>query len=234
MGFIESGTYYMGSPDTEEDRDINEMQRLVTMRPFHIGKYEVTQKEYQEVMGKNPSYFLGDNLPVENVSWFDAIEYCNALSRREGLPVAYTITGTGNNRIVTWDQDSLGYRLPTEAEWEYACRAGTRTPYNTGNSINNRNQANYFSNGTRNVGSYPPNNWGLYDMHGNVAEWCWDLYSNYNASLDNENNPAENHRVFRGGSWFNLTMRLRSAFRDHYFPNYRTVSIGFRVVRTIP
>jgi len=144
MGFIDSGTFYRDIFEEMEEEEnsisniINVVQRIVQMKPFTIGKYEVTQKEYREVMGKNPSYFIGDNLPVESVSWYEAIEYCNALSRREGLPVAYKITGTRDNIVVTWDRNSLGYRLPTEAEWEYACRAGTTTTYNTGATISDR------------------------------------------------------------------------------------------------
>jgi len=237
MGFIDSGTFYMDFYDDMDEEEnnisniINVVQRFVAMKPFTIGKYEVTQKEYRELMGTNPSYFIGDNLPVENVSWFDAIEYCNALSRREGLPVAYKITGTRDDRVVTWDRNSIGYRLPTEAEWEYSCRAGTRTLFNTGDSIN-RNQANFFHNTTIEVGSYPPNEWGLHDMHGNVSEWCWDLYND--PAMGNSDNSLDERRVIRGGSWISYDLRLRSASRDWYFPNYCSVNIGFRVARNVP
>jgi len=237
MGFIDSGTFYRDIFEEMEEEEnsisniINVVQRIVQMKPFTIGKYEVTQKEYREVMGKNPSYFIGDNLPVESVSWYEAIEYCNALSRREGLPVAYKITGTRDNIVVTWDRNSLGYRLPTEAEWEYSCRAGTRTLFNTGDFID-RNQANFFNNTTVEVGSYPPNEWGLHDMHGNVAEWCWDLYND--TAMGNNDSSLDDRRVIRGGSWINYDIRLRSASRDYYFPSYRSVNIGFRVARNVP
>jgi formylglycine-generating enzyme required for sulfatase activity len=232
MGLLQGGVFYMGSPVSEDEREEDEAQHRVVIRPFYIGKYEVTQKEYTEIMKTNPSFFVNNDFPVDNVTWFDAVEYCNMLSIRDGLPVAYEITVAGNIRIVTWDRSSIGYRLPTEAEWEYACRAGTTTPFNTGNSINRR-LANYFNNTSVKVGSYPPNSWGLYDMHGNVSEWCWDWYTDYGAEVLTEANYAhmEGHRVFRGGSWFTLTRRVRSAFRDHYFPTYKSINIGFRIVR---
>jgi formylglycine-generating enzyme required for sulfatase activity len=233
MGLLTGGTFFMGSSVLEEEREEDEGQHHVAVRPFYIGKYEVTQKEYEEVMKKNPSFFVNPDFPVENVSWFDAVEYCNNLSLRDGLPPAYNIIDIGDVRLVSWNRNSLGYRLPTEAEWEYACRAGTVTPFSTGENISRR-QANYFSDGPRKVGSYRPNNWGLYDMHGNVSEWCWDWYIEEYAvetAADANYMHLEGHRVFRGGSWFTLTMRLRSAFRDHYFPNYKSMNIGFRVVR---
>ena len=219
MVLIASGSFEMETILDEQDNvDI----RHVTVNSFYIAKYEVTQREYENVIGYNPSYFKGPNLPVENVNWFDAIEYCNALSRRERLTLAYTITGSGSNRVVTWNKNANGYRLPTEEEWVYACRANTTTPYNTGNSIN-RNMANYFSRRTVNVGSYTPNNWGLYDMHGNVYEWCWN--SSFNSNSENET------RIIRGGSWLNTAKRLRSSFRDFFSPYQRTMFIGFRVVQ---
>jgi len=221
MVLLNSGNFEMDIIINEQNPDDNIEFRQVTINSFYISKYEVTQREYENVMKNNPSYFKGPNLPVENVTWFDAIEYCNALSRQEGLTLAYTITGSGSDRVVTWNRNANGYRLPTEEEWVYACRASTTTPYNTGDSIN-RNLSNYFGRGTVNVGSYAPNNWGLYDMHGNVSEWCWNLFDNTN---------TENvTRIIRGGSWLSTSMRLRSSFRDHYYPQMRTMSIGFRVV----
>jgi formylglycine-generating enzyme required for sulfatase activity len=224
MVLINSGSFEMETIIDEQDTGENVELRQVTITSFYIAKYEVTQREYENVMRKNPSYFKGPNLPVENVNWFDAIEYCNALSKREGLTLAYTITGLGSSRVVTWNRNANGYRLPTEEEWVYACRANTTTPYNIGNSIN-RDMANYFSRGTVNVGNYPPNGWGLYDMHGNVYEWCWN-------SLENSNFYSEDEmRVIRGGSWLNTSKRLRSSFRDFYSPYKGTMTIGFRVVQ---
>ena len=136
---INGGTYLMGSPETEMQRETDEVQHEVTVSDFYIGRYEVTQKEYEDVMGENPSNFEGENLPVENVTWYEAIEYCNKLSEKEGLTPVYTIDGEN----VSWDRSANGYRLPTEAEWEYAARAGTTTPFNTENSISDE-EANYY------------------------------------------------------------------------------------------
>jgi formylglycine-generating enzyme required for sulfatase activity len=232
MGLLAGGSFFMGSPLLEEEREEDETQHNRAIKPFYIGKYEVTQKEYEEIMNTNPSFFVGPDLPVENVSWFDAVEYCNRLSIRDGLPPAYNIVNIGNTKIVSWNRNSKGYRLPTEAEWEFACRAGSITPFSTGETISIR-QANFFGNATKKVGSYQPNIWGLYDMHGNVSEWCWDLYTDYNPTASTGGNAAnvEEHRVFRGGNWLSFTMRLRSAFRDHFFPSYKSMNIGFRIVR---
>jgi formylglycine-generating enzyme required for sulfatase activity len=212
-----------------------------------MGKYEVTQKEYQEVMGTNPSNFKGDlpaqagNLPVEQVSWYDAVEYCNKRSQKEGLTPAYTINGTN----VTWNRNANGYRLPTEAEWEYACRAGTVSPFSTGNNITT-SQANYDGNYPYNnnakgeyrqkttpVGSFQANPWGLHDMHGNVWEWCWDWKGDYpsGAQSDPVGASSGSNRVIRGGSWGNLGRNLRSADRGSYTPSNRNYIIGFRLVR---
>lgn len=136
---ITGGTFEMGSPDTEAWRSEDETQHTVTVSNFYMSMYEVTQAEYTEVMGSNPSSFSGDTLPVETVSWLDAIRYCNARSELEGLKPAYSIEG----QTVTWERSADGYRLPTEAEWEYACRAGTTTPFNTENSIS-AEEANYY------------------------------------------------------------------------------------------
>ena len=117
---IKGGSFQMGSPDSEPWRSVDETQHTVTVSDFYMSKYELTQKEYEEITGNNPSNFTGDDLPVENVSWLDAAAYCNALSERDGLTPVYTIDGQN----VSWDRSANGYRLPTEAEWEYACRAG--------------------------------------------------------------------------------------------------------------
>jgi formylglycine-generating enzyme required for sulfatase activity/uncharacterized caspase-like protein len=209
---INGGTFMMGSPASEEGRVSNEEQHQVTVSGFYLGKYEVTQREYAAIMGTNPSRFEGDNLPVENVSWYDAVEYCNARSRKEGLTSAYTISGSGDNRTVTWNRNTNGYRLPTEAEWEYACRAGTTTRYSTGNDIRT-SQANYGGGRTKAVGSFDANVWGLYDMHGNVWEWCWDWYGNYGSGAQTDPMGASSgtNRVGRGGSWGYDGQNLRSA-----------------------
>jgi formylglycine-generating enzyme required for sulfatase activity len=238
---IPGGTFTMGSPAGEPERDDNEVQHQVTVSAFYMGKYEVTQREWREVMGNNPSNFKGDNLPVEYVSWDDAVEYCNRRSQREGLTPAYTINGMD----VRWNRNASGYRLPTEAEWEYACRAGMTTPFSTGNNITT-SQANYDGNypynnnakgiyreKTVNVGSFAPNGWGLYDMHGNVWEWCWDWYGDYMSGT--QTNPAGPstgaYRVLRGGSWYGLGRFLRSASRGYGAPALRGNVVGFRLAR---
>jgi formylglycine-generating enzyme required for sulfatase activity len=168
---------------------------------------------------------------VECVSWYDAIEYCNKRSQREGLTPAYTINGTN----VTWNRSANGYRLPTEAEWEYACRAGTTTAYNTGASITD-NMGWYRENSgdtTHPVGQKPANAWGLYDMHGNVREWCWDWYGDYSdeAQTDPMGAPSGSDRVPRGGSWYNSAQYVRSASRNYYSLSDRDYGLGFRVAR---
>jgi len=259
---INGGTFTMGSPDNEVGRDDDEIQRQVTVSAFWMGKYEVTQKEYQEIMGVNPSEFRRDNLPVESVTWFDAVEYCNKRSQKEGLTPVYTITGrtpsTGypiTAATVTVNWNANGYRLPTEAEWEYACRAGTTTRFWSGNddaslagkaniadlSLKDivRDVLKEWTNirdgysKTSPVGSFTANAWGLHDMHGNVSEWCWDWYAAYAAGsqTDPRGEIAGEYRVGRGGSWFNLAVRTRSAFRAYGDPGSRLGITGFRLVR---
>jgi len=231
---INGGTFTMGSPADELWRESNEIQRQVTISSFQMSRYPVTQREYQEIMGTNPSHFLGDNLPVEMVSWFDAVEYCNRRSQREGLTPAYKISGSGNNRTVTWNRNANGYRLPTEAEWEYACRAGTTKAYNTGADITT-SQANFgdWDGRTTPVNNYSPNSWGLYDKHGNVWEWCWDWYDIYASGA--QTNPtgavSGSKRILRGGCWFNSADYARSAYRYSENPYDSGADIGFRVVR---
>lgn len=249
---INGGTYLMGSPETEMQRETDEVQHEVTVSDFYIGRYEVTQKEYEDVMGENPSNFEGENLPVENVTWYEAIEYCNKLSEKEGLTPVYTIDGEN----VSWDRSANGYRLPTEAEWEYAARAGTTTPFNTENSISDE-EANYYGHypygieenyftqenletepgeyrqTTVEVNSFSPNKWGLYNIHGNVAEWCFDYYGAYD--LENTDNPSGpttgTLRVNRGGGWNDYAKHLRCAYRASTTPDQKMSNIGFRVVR---
>jgi len=244
---IPGGTFTMGSPASQANRNTDETQRQVTIAAFSIGKYIVKQAEYEAIMGVNPSRFKQEdaNMPVENVSWFDAIEFCNKLSEAEGLTPVYTITGTGNERTVTWNRNENGYRLPTEAEWEYACRAETTTIFNTGDNITtfqanydgtspyNNNAAGRYIRKTTPVGNYPPNAWGLYDMHGNLWEWCWDWYGNYatGAQTDPIGPASGTYRVLRGGSWFEGGRNLRSAVRFNYYPSNRNYFFSFRVVK---
>jgi formylglycine-generating enzyme required for sulfatase activity len=216
-----------------------------------MGKYQVTQEQYQTVMGTNPSNFTAavsgesgtpGKLPMERVTWFDAIEFCNKLSVLEGLQEVYTISGRTpasgypiTNATVTADWSKNGYRLPTEAEWEYACRAGTTTAYNTGAAISD-NTGWYTANSgskTHQVGLKPANTWGLYDMHGNVWEWCWDWYGSYSsgAQTDPLGASSGSYRVARGGGWDSSAGDLRSANRLTDNPGNRLNDLGFRLVR---
>ncbi|MDR0524654.1 MAG: formylglycine-generating enzyme family protein [Spirochaetaceae bacterium] len=237
---IPGGIFTMGSPDSEWGRQNNETPHEVQVSGFFLGKYEVTQAGYQAVTDTNPSKFQGPNLPVEQVSWFDAVAYCNARSLREKRIPAYIL----EDEQVRWNPRADGYRLPTEAEWEYACRAGTPTPFHTGNNITPK-QANYngrypynsmtkgeFREKTAPAGSFPPNLWGLYDMHGNVWEWCWDWYDAYppETQINPQGAGAGTDRVIRGGSWCSRGEKLRSANRGLNIPSYRSSEVGFRLL----
>jgi formylglycine-generating enzyme required for sulfatase activity len=231
MVFIQGGTFMMGSLYSEVGRMNKETQHSVTVNSFYIGQYEVTQREWREVMGNNPSHFSGDNLPVEHVSWYEAVNYCNKRSQREGLTPAYT--GSGDR--VTWNRDANGYRLPTEAEWEYACRAGTATPYYTGSTVDDAGWYDGNSGGTTHpVGQKPANAWGLYDMHGNVYEWCWDWYGEYPSEAQTDPTGAETGSVCvnRGGSWNVNAQNLRSASRHYCIRGVRYSGLGFRLARS--
>lgn len=248
---IKGGSFQMGSPESEVWRSADETQHTVTVSDFYMSKYELTQKEYEEITGSNPSNFKGDNLPVENISWLDAAAYCNARSERDGLTPVYTIDGQN----VSWDRSANGYRLPTEAEWEYACRAGTSTPFYMENSPSAEDanyyghypyeiEDNYFSQGnlqikpgeyrqtTVPVDSFSENPYGLYNMHGNVGEWVWDYYGDYSA--DEQTNPAGpasgTLRVYRGGGWNDFAKNMRSAYRATLEQNKGSFNLGIRLV----
>lgn len=249
---IKGGSFNMGSPTSENWRGKDELLHKVAVNDFYLSKYVVTQAEYEGITGKNNSNFKGSELPVENITWYEAIEFCNALSKKEGLEPVYEING----KEVRWNRAANGYRLPTEAEWEYACRAGTTTPFYTPHAIAPEEsnyyghypyeiEGNYFSTEnlqtkpgeyrekTVKVDSFKPNPWGLYNMHGNVGEWVWDYYGTYDESKgDNPTGPAEGSlRVYRGGGWNDFGKHLRSAYRAAFSPNYRNFAVGLRLAR---
>jgi len=250
MVWVAGGIFTMGSPDTEANRNSDETQHQVTLSGFWMGKYEVTQAQYQAVMGTNPSNFttgadageIQSRRPVEMVTWCDAVEFCNKLSGLEGLDPVYTISGrspaTGYPIIsatVTADWSKNGYRLPTEAQWEYACRAGTTTPWHSGTEAVLVYYAWISTNSgykTHEVGKKLPNAWGLYDMHGNVWEWCWDRYDDYSSDdqTDPEGPSFGSLRVERGGSYSYEAEYARSAARYQGYPYNRDGGRGFRVV----
>ena len=217
--YVAPGTFLMGSSIREVGRDEDEgPQHLVTISTgFYLGKYEVTQAQWEAVIGSNPSSFKSANKPVENVSWFEAQNFVQKLNAAAG--------------------DSL-YRLPTEAEWEYACRVGTTTRWSFGEDENKlQTYAWYLENndpsGTKEVGLKLPNPWGLYDMHGNVWEWCQDWYGPYdkNAQTDPTGLSVGSSRVIRGGAFYNSAPILRSASRHAFAPSFRSLNIGLRLVR---
>ncbi len=250
---INGGTFQMGSPESEAWRVEDETAHTVTVSDYYISKFEVTQAEYQAIMGENPSAFTGDDFSVERISWMDAIQHCNTRSVQEGLTPAYAVDGQN----VSWDRSANGYRLPTEAEWEYACCAGTETLFNTETSISADEanywghypyliEDNYFSQGdletkpgvyrqtTVPVGSFEQNAWGLYDMHGNVGEWVWDWYGSYEtAEQTDPTGPASGTlRVNRGGGWNDFAKNLRSAYRATLPPDSASFNIELRLVRS--
>jgi formylglycine-generating enzyme required for sulfatase activity len=200
-------------------------------------------------MGSNPSTSRGDTLPVENVSWYDAIEYCNRRSEREGLSPAYTIdkkrSDTNNlddydkvKWLVMWNRNASGYRLPTEAEWEYAAKGGNKDPmtFEYAGSNSPDGVAWYFENsGFRShpVGTKQPNSLGLYDMSGNVEEWCWDWFGSYSSESQTDSVGASSgrERILRGGSYFDDVTNVRSFYRGFTKPSYRSGLYGFRLVR---
>jgi formylglycine-generating enzyme required for sulfatase activity len=236
---IRKGSFMMGSPTVEAGRDSYEVQHQVTLTTdFWMAESEVTQRQYRNLMGMSPSNFQGDDLPVEQVSWYEAVAYCNALSVKEKLTPCYQINGT----TVDW-ADGLkctGYRLPTEAEWEYAANpaSGSRTVYAGSDTVDGVAwYSNNSGNTTHAVKTKTANGRGLYDQSGNVWEWVWDLYQgNYEVlpATDPIGPTTGAYRVVRGGSWFNTASYARVARRDNDTPPARYDYLGFRIVRSNP
>jgi formylglycine-generating enzyme required for sulfatase activity len=224
LTLIPAGEFIMGAPEFEE-RDIGSLytaapdHRVRITQSFYLGVHEVTQEQYETVMGHNPSRFKGQEHPVEQVSWQEAVEFCEKLS---SLPCERAAAKT--------------YRLPTEAEWEYACRAGTRTHFHFGdNDSSLAHYAWYRANSdlsTHPVGKRLPNNWGLYDMQGNVAEWCGDWYGWYTSDevTDPQGLIMASFRVFRGGTWTHPSRGCWSVCRNGDTPDSVSIFYGFRVV----
>jgi len=231
MVYIPGGTFQMGSPETEKNREpwqkgTESPQHRVTVEPFYMGKYPVTQAQWQVVMGNNPSSFKGENRPVESVSYDDIVKFCQRLSEKT-------------------KQD---YLMPSEAQWEYACRAGTTTPFYFGETITT-DLANYDGNytyasgpkgvyreETTDVGSFPPNGFGLYDMHGNVWEWCADPWHNNYQGAPTDGSVWEaggdgSPRALRGGAWDDGPRFVRAASRGRYSHDYRDSGVGLRLAR---
>ncbi len=231
FSYIPAGSFMMGSPtsDTKSDDSERPQHQVTISKPFLMAQTPVTQEQWFAVMGTDPSEFKGPRRPVENIVWENAVFFCNGLSEMDGLPPAYDGFGSSLRLI----PGSTGYRLPTEAEWEYACRARTTTPrYGDIDSI-----AWYDKNSgaqTHDVGQKEPNAWGLYDMLGNVWEWTWDRYGTYEAgSQTDPQGPASGStRVIRGGSWNLYASFARAGRRLRDTPGYHDSGLGFRVCRT--
>ena len=247
---ITGGVFAMGSPESEPWRVDDEVQHDVEVSDFYLAPLEVSQADFNRLMGREGG---SDSIPAANITWYEAIAYCNALSREAGLEEAYTIDGT----TVTWNLNAAGYRLPTEAEWEYACRAGETGPFNMGHSpsADEANyyghypyeiEGNYFNQGVLETkpgiyrgepiesGSFEPNAWGLYDMHGNVAEWVWDCYGAYDAqdASDPTGPEAGELRVNRGGGWNDFAKNMRCAYRASLSAASSSPSVGLRIARS--
>ena len=233
--FVKGGTFEMG--DTFGDGFDNEQPvHSVKVSSFYIGKYEVTQREWKEVMGSNPSRFKGDNLPVDWVSWYDVVKFCNKKSEREGLTSCYS--GSGSN--VSCNFSANGYRLPTEAEWEYAARGGSKSSGYKYSGSNDADEVAWYDGNsgskTHQLGSKRSNELGLYDMSGNLWEWCWDWYDDdyyRNSPSSNPKGPSSGiGRVLRGGSWAHDMWTMRCALRIMIRPTGSVNEGSFRYART--
>jgi formylglycine-generating enzyme required for sulfatase activity len=237
MVMLPAGSFIMGNRRGKEDESV---AHQVTLAAFWIDKCEVTQAEYERIDLPNPSHFKGPTLPVEQIKWDQAAFYCNARSREEGLTPCYS-------EDTTCDYGADGYRLPTEAEWEYACRAGSETDYSYGADLRKLGEYAWYAGNsdkkTHPVGQKRPNAWGLYDMLGNVSEWCNDIYGKdyYQQSpAENPHGPKDGTLyVLRGGGWSSGPETVRSSYRLSEPPGFSDAclardAIGFRCVRKTP
>jgi formylglycine-generating enzyme required for sulfatase activity len=235
---LPGGTFWMGSTaDDEQAYDHEKPQHAVMVSSFAISRTPVTRRLYRAIMADSPQRWARDEdedlLPANEVSWFDAVRFCNALSERQSLTPCYRIDGTS----VHWDCEADGYRLPTEAEWEYAARAGTQTRWFCDEAPTELARYAWFVENAEYrvhpVGGKAPNPWGLYDMAGNMWEWCWDWYGAYRAEAvtDPSGPPSGTSRVLRGGAYWDGAWDLRSAYRNRDAPGFRRGGTGVRVVR---
>ncbi|MFW5627728.1 MAG: bifunctional serine/threonine-protein kinase/formylglycine-generating enzyme family protein [Candidatus Cloacimonadaceae bacterium] len=234
MVLVDGGNFMMGS---SYGKDEEEPYHEVIISSFLISRYQVTQEQWNNIMNKNPSNFKGDSLPVEQVSWCDAIKYCNKLSIKEGLMPCYS--GSGDNIICNWEAN--GYRLPTEAEWEYAARGGQKSADNMYAGSDVLKEVAWFNDNlgdrTQFVGKKNPNELGIYDMSGNVWEWCWDWYSETYYKESSKINPrgpsVGAYRVLRGGSWVSYEQYCRNASRYQLNPRRVLFTVGFRLATNL-
>jgi formylglycine-generating enzyme required for sulfatase activity len=237
LALIPAGEFVMGDNDGDEDE---KPAHTVRVGAFYIDTHEVTQKAYAGLMEKNPSKFKDPSKPVEQVDWYHAVLYCNLRSRKENLVPCY------DPKTLACDFTASGYRLPTEAEWEYACRAGTETDYSFGGDARPLKDYAWFAENaakqTHPVRAKKPNAWGLFDMYGNVAEWCNDIYEKdyyRKGPSKNPRGPEDGEKyVLRGGAWNSTAQACRSAYRVGEDPGFQDAcfardAIGFRCVRAV-
>jgi formylglycine-generating enzyme len=232
MLLVEPGRPFQEPPP--DQRYIQARSLPAPAEPYLLAATEVTQAQWEAVMGENPSAFRGPRRPVEQVSWLDAVRFCNALSEREGLTPVYTLLPGS----ATWDPRADGYRLPTDAEWEYACRAGSLTMFAAGGRVRDLERTAWFGGNargrTRDVATRQANAWGFFDLHGNVWEWVWDLYATLpDLSPTNVESPGIGpDRTIRGGSWYTGPAACRTTNFCRIDPVFRSNDLGFRVARS--
>jgi formylglycine-generating enzyme len=233
MVYIPGGKFMMGQP-VESDALIGKPLHQVTLSPYYIHRYEVTQALWAEIMGTVPSNFTGENLPVEQVNWTECVDFCNKLSQRDGLTPCYKVTG----EKVTCNFQADGYRLPTEAEWEFAAKGGNHNQLYTYSGSGNIAAVAWYqdnsNNNTHVVGTRSANEVGLFDMSGNVLEWVWDIYTDYtgDAQTDPRGASSGTERISRGGSWKHTAEQCNVNIRFKGSPAEKNYTMGLRLCRT--